>query len=60
MTTIKLMANANNANVEIKRREDVEEEEEEVEDEDVVTDASAAVKRRCFDELNVNIVAVIL
>lgn len=58
MTTIKLMANANNANVEIKRREDVEE--EEVEDEDVVTDASAAVKRRCFDELNVNIVAVIV
>lgn len=58
MTTIKLMANANNANVEIKRREDVEE--EEVEDEDVVTDESAAVKRRCFDELNVNIVAVIV
>lgn len=59
MTTIKLMANANNANVEIERREDVVEEEE-VEDEDVVTDASAAVKRRCFDELNVNIVAVIV
>lgn len=58
MTTIKLIANANNANVEIKRREDVQE--EEVEDEDVVTDASAAVKRRCFDELNVNIVAVIV